>query len=444
MVVASVNPVVAWWLVLLLGLAVVVLGWLLLRTAVAVRRLRRAAEALAEERPSGRLTVRGPLQVSALSAALTRTSRRQAERLARAVRQRNELGAVLESMAEGVLTVDRDERVLSTNPAGARMLGLDVDRAAGRSLQEAVRSTSLQRFVATALAAQGPLQGEMTLRCEAARSGEAPGYVQLQSAPLLDDRGGRVGVVVVLHDVTALRRLESVRRDFVANVSHEVKTPVAAVKAAVETLLDGAMSDPRHAERFLQMIARQAGRLEAIVEDLLSLARIEQEATRPAAQLEPQSLASAVLGARETCQSKAEAADIRVEVDVPGELWAMTKVPLLEQALTNLLDNAIKYSPGGTLVRVTGRRLGDEVVVEVQDQGRGIESVHLPRIFERFYRTDRARSRAMGGTGLGLSIVKHVAEVHGGRVSVDSQPGEGSIFRLHLKPAAAQPTTVSV
>jgi len=230
-------------------------------------------------------------------------------------------------------------------------------------------------------------------------------------------------------------RAERVRRDFVANVSHELKTPITAIRGFTETLLEGALEDPEAARRFLAIIRDNTERMERIVQDLLALARLEQvEGTALPADVSVP-LARVAEAAVHACSTAAREHGIRVEVDVPEDLACRGDASLLERALVNLVDNAIKYSEPGRPVVVRGRREGREVVLEVEDRGCGVAPEHLPRIFERFYRVDRARSRKLGGTGLGLAIVKHVAQVHGGRVEVDSAPGRGSTFRLRL-PAA--------
>ena len=258
----------------------------------------------------------------------------------------------------------------------------------------------------------------------------------LRGVVLHDAAGERGGAVIVLSDVTRLRELEVVRQQFVANVSHELKTPITAIKAAIETLLCDHDAAPDQAQRFHAIIDRQADRLSAIVEDLLALARLEQQEQRQPIELTRCDLASVLHAAVDTCQSQAQGHDITLRIDAEPDLEARVDAALLEQAVMNLLDNAIKYSDEHTQVRVNARRGEGEIVLEVQDHGPGIEERHLERIFERFYRTDAARSRALGGTGLGLAIVKHVAQVHGGRVSVDSivapAPDQGCAFRIHL------------
>lgn len=350
-------------------------------------------------------------------------------------RRRSELEAVLSSMVEGVVAIDTEERLISLNRAAAQMLSLDPERVVGRPIQEVVRNTTLPSLVTRALRSDShtPATDELTLRLTPGASTEDRS-IQAHAAPVRDAEGRQVGAVVVLHDITRLRRLESVRRDFVANVSHEIKTPISAIKAAVETLLDDEQMPATPRKNFTGIIARQAERLEAIIEDLLSLTRLEQEGNNVADDLDAHPIAPVIRAACETCAAKAEAKSIALKIEAEP-LRAHVVPTLLEQALVNLIDNAVKYSPEHTAVRITAQRRGDEAVIAVADQGRGIEAEHLPRIFERFYRTDRARSRQLGGTGLGLSIVKHIAESLGGRADVSSVLGRGSTFTLTFRGA---------
>ncbi|MEM9752462.1 MAG: ATP-binding protein [Planctomycetota bacterium] len=374
-----------------------------------------------------------------------RTLRRSDQELTAQLRQRlvsesarrNELEALLASMTEGVLAVDLNGVLINLNRAGADLLRLSRERSVGQDLRQVVRNSRIAELLRATLDDQATQQDEFELSL-AGDALEHPKTIQAQTATLLDGEQRTIGALVVLHDVTQLRRLEAVRSEFVANVSHEVKTPVAAIKAAVETLLDdreGSM--PRtDRENFERMIARQADRLDAIVEDLLALARIEQEPEVSPHQMEPDWVAPVLSAAIETCSPKASDKSITVSLDCPANLLALMTPNLVEQAIVNLIDNAIKYSDAGSKVRVTAKKLGGQTVIAVADQGRGIEQHHLPRVFERFYRTDRSRSRAMGGTGLGLSIVKHIAMAHGGRVGVESESGVGSTFRLYLRGVA--------
>jgi len=407
---------------------------ILLLISRSIRELRRGADLFARGDLRNRLAVRGPLQLAALAESLNAMAGQLGDRLSTVIQQRNELGAVHDSMVEGVIAIDHEQNILSLNRAASAMLDLDPLSVIGRRVYEVVRNADLHDVIRRSIQEDTAVGGEMALELQ--DNDAAPlmeRVIQLQSALLHDEQHQRIGVVLVLHDVTTLRRLESVRQDFVSNVSHEVKTPVSAIKAAVETVRDIPGQDDPDAQRFLQIISRQADRLAAIVDDLLSLARIEQGQESSLEDIEPHPLWMATAAAIETCQAAADDKSIQITSECGRDVTARVNEQLLTQALVNLIDNAIKYSDHDTSVLIACESDNEqEVVLSVTDQGRGIEAKHLPRIFERFYRTDKARSRELGGTGLGLSIVKHVAEVHGGRVSVDSDPWHGSTFRIHL------------
>jgi two-component system phosphate regulon sensor histidine kinase PhoR len=263
-------------------------------------------------------------------------------------------------------------------------------------------------------------------------------YLRLHGAPLLDADGTAVGAVLVVSDVTRLKQLENIRRDFVANVSHELKTPITSILGFVETLRDGAVEDPARAERFLDIIADHAHRLHMIVEDLLSLSRLEsQEKSISLEEIEVGELVDAVMHA---CEPQAREKNIRLYRKCDRRTQARVNASLLQQAVTNLVDNAIKYSDRDASVGVEISTADGELRIAVHDSGPGIPKRDLPRIFERFYRVDRARSRALGGTGLGLSIVKHIAQAHGGSVEAQSELGRGSIFTLTLPQSVPQST----
>jgi len=390
--------------------------------------MRRGAERFAAGDFSRKIALPDAQETARLADALNRMASQLDERIATVIRQRSEQEAVLSSMAEGVLAVDSHERVLSVNDAAAGLLGIRPREAVGRSIEEVARNSELQRLVSRVLAGQTPVEGEARL----SDAGER--VLQVRGTVLCDANGESMGAVIVLNDVTRLRRLEDMRRDFVANVSHELKTPVTVIKGAAETLLEGT-DDTERARRFLETLAGEADRLDAIISDLLALSRLEQEAEASTPQMEDAHLRPILDSAVRACEMPAAEAGVRVEIDCPDSLAARVNPRLLERAVANLVDNAVKYSPSGTTVCVGAVESGPELVITVADQGCGIAEHHLPRIFERFYRVDKSRSRKLGGTGLGLSIVKHIAQAHGGRTSVDSSPGEGSTFRIHLPKA---------
>lgn len=226
--------------------------------------------------------------------------------------------------------------------------------------------------------------------------------------------------------------LEEMRREFVANVSHELRTPITSVKGFAETLLDGGASNPEETRRFLEIIARQSDRLEAIIEDLLTLSRLDKDSDASGIPLEQAPLRAVISNAADVCRHRAVAKHVRIDLHCGEHLMGRINPPLLEQAVVNLVDNAIKFSPEGGVVSIEGRQEKRSTVIHVRDNGIGIDKAHLSRLFERFYRVDKARSREMGGTGLGLSIVKHIAILHRGRVFVDSTPGQGSVFSIYL------------
>jgi len=386
------------------------------------------AERLAAGDFAHKLSVPRVEEFASVAESINRMAEQLDDKLRRLTHERNEREAVLASMVEGVLAVDIDERVIAVNAAAARLLDTDPASAEGKAIQEVVRNPDLQHVVAQTLDGHRPVEADIVIRVGAEERNLQANGTLLHG----DDDGDDVGAVVVLNDVTRLKRLEAVRRDFVANVSHELKTPVTSIKGFAETLEDGALDDPAAARRFVRIIAGQADRLNSIIEDLLALSTLEQSGDSPLLQLEEADLCDVVAVALEVCGPKAEAKSIELREDCPGRLLARVSPPLLEQAVVNLIDNAVKYSADGSIVVVTLEERGDEVVVSVTDEGQGVAREHLPRLFERFYRVDKARSRDLGGTGLGLAIVKHVAQIHGGRVSVDSLIGRGSTFRIHL------------
>lgn len=351
--------------------------------------------------------------------------------------RRDELEAALRSMVDPVFAVDLRGRLTIMNDAAAQLLNTQSRRAVGRAVQEVIPSQALCRFILATLAEDQPIESDLELELAPVSSGNPRSesemrLFQAQGAVLRDSAGKRIGSLLVLHDVTRLRRLEVVRQDFVANASHEIKTPVTAIKAAAETLLDAEGADPADTRHLLSIVIRQSDRLQAIVEDLLSLARVEKSVEQDRVAVEPGKILEVLKAAVETCAAGAKSRRTEIAVDCPPELSANIHAPLLEQAVVNLLDNAIKYSSEGSRVTLSAERRGPEVAIHVADNGVGIAPEHLPRIFERFYRTDKARSRALGGTGLGLSIVKHIVLAHGGRVTVDSTVGSGSTFHIHL------------
>ncbi|MBN1845531.1 MAG: HAMP domain-containing protein [Sedimentisphaerales bacterium] len=397
-----------------------------------IEQMKEAAQRYAAGDLSGRVPGAQTAELDALADTLNQMARQLQQRFQTVTEQRNELEAMLSSMVEGVLAVDEVGRVLSVNEAACRLLDVAAEDAVGRVVQEVVRNPDLQEFVGKALFSDATEEMEIVLS-----RGGTQRYFQLHGTSLTNDRGDRCGAVIVLNDMTRIRRLEDMRRDFVANVSHELKTPVTSIKGFVDTLLEGGLEDPQEARRFLEIIGQQSDRLNGIIEDILDLSRIEQYGRERALALRTEPLRPVLAGALELCRPLAEAKNIRLDLQCEPDLEARIHAAFLEQAVVNLVNNAVTYSDANGAVRVSARRQEDQFLISVSDDGLGIAPEQLPRIFERFYVADKEQGRKRGSTGLGLAIVKHIAQAHGGQVTVESAPGKGSTFTIYIPAAEA-------
>jgi two-component system phosphate regulon sensor histidine kinase PhoR len=328
-----------------------------------------------------------------------------------------------------MLACDADERIITLNQAAGSLLGLDLSAAKGHTVQEAIRNADLQRFINRILSKQREAEVEIALH------GPEKKFLQISGTVLRDSEGKKIGALIVLNDITRLRHLENIRREFVANVSHELKTPITSIKGYVETLQEGAIDDKGNARKFLEIIFKQADLLHALIDDLLSLSKIEQEAERGEVQLVEEQVRRIIEAAIAAYETRARERRIQMALHGKDEIVVKANARLLEQAVGNLLDNAIKYSEPGGSIEIDVTQGKGEVTIAVSDHGSGIAPEHLPRLFERFYRVDKGRSRELGGTGLGLAIVKYIIQAHGGDVTVESTPAKGSAFTIHLPKA---------
>ena len=334
--------------------------------------------------------------------------------------------ALFNSMVEGVLVLDASGRVRLSNQALDRLFGLQRD-VAGQTLLEAFRLDSLQEVFHRVLKEGQLLNHELELPGPERRA------VQINATALLDRQGQYQGMILVCHDLTRLRQLENTRREFVANVSHELRTPLSMIKGYAETLLHGAKDDPVVAERFLHTIEKHADRLTYLIEDLLTISRLESG--QIVMNIQPVDLRPLVDEVLADLQLRAGEKQAHLQNLIPGDLMVQADGDRLRQVFFNLVDNAIKYGRIGGTVRITARRPESGTIeIGVRDDGPGIPADGLQRIFERFYRVDRARSREQGGTGLGLAIVKHIIQVHGGEVWAASEPGQGASLCFTLPP----------
>jgi two-component system phosphate regulon sensor histidine kinase PhoR len=412
------------------GGTVLALAWILAllvsgRVSRVVGELRRAARRMSEGDLSVRTRLPGHDELAELGHALDRLAGGLGKTLAELRAERDLQKRILEAMHEGVVVVDESGRIVLVNPAIRSMLLLGTE-AIGKLLIETVRHAELHKMFERARAELEDRPVEIEL------PGLKPRRILVQAAPLSGDEG----MLFVFVDVTELRRLESLRRDFVANASHELRTPIAAVRSATETLRSGALDDRLAAVRFVDIIERNAQRLQSVVEDMLELSKLESnEFKLKRERVELQRVVPIVLA---LFRERAEKKGVRLAAELPAALAPIDgDARALEHVLSNLVDNAVKYCSAGSRILVGATEDEDRVRLVVSDTGPGIAPEHLSRVFERFYRVDAGRSRELGGTGLGLSIVKHMVEAMRGKVSVESVVGKGSTFAVSLHRADA-------
>lgn len=332
--------------------------------------------------------------------------------------------AMLDSMIEGLIVLDAGGRITRVNRAAESIFGMS-RMMAGGTLLEAVRHHEVAALAARAAEATTAMEQEIRIERP------APRVLRVSAVALRNSAGAAAGTVLVFHDVTRLQQLEAIRQDFVANVSHELRTPLSLIKSAAETLIDGGKNDPAVNARFLEIIDKHASRLSLLIDDLLTLSRLDAE--RVELELQPMSLRKAAQESLDDSAPIARARAITLDNQVPAELLARADAEQLRHVFGNLIDNAIKYGRPSGHVTVRGRALSDtQAEIAVEDDGPGIPAEARARVFERFYRVDKARSREQGGTGLGLSIVKNLVQAHGGQVRVESELGRGSTFYFTL------------
>ncbi|MBD3162290.1 MAG: PAS domain-containing protein [Candidatus Eisenbacteria bacterium] len=409
-------------------ISLLIMGWRTLRDLRADQRaLARALEAIPGS--AGGLEPEGTALLD-LDRAIRASARRTQVAIDKLSGDLREREAVLQGMLEGVVAVNEDREVVLINPSAERMLHLPSDTSRGRRITELIRSGRFQALVEEILETETSGELEFSLR-------DGSRHLRVLGDVLRRSGGGVRGAVLVMGDVTDLRRLERIRRDFVANVSHELKTPITAIQGYVETLLDEQESAEAR-RRFLRIIDGNVRRMHRILEDLLSLSRVELAGE----EIEMLDFPVREMVERVINESRREAhrRRTRVALEVAPQVGTMRgNAALLERAIGNLIDNALKYGPGESVVQVGVALEGKRVRFDVRDRGPGIAAHHLPRLFERFYRVDKGRSRELGGTGLGLAIVKHIALAHGGTVEVTSEVGEGSTFTILIPRRVDQP-----
>ena len=415
-------------LVLTVILAALAIGyWASLRIIGPVSALKNGVRRIGDGELSFRLAIPAVPHLAEVARSINQAADRIEEQVNDLAEERNLRALILANMARGLIATDAGHIVKEINTVARSMTGFQCPLTATTYIRDIIRYPNLLQLIDDCERKHEPLEREMNIGPD----GEMVASVRV--TPLDDTLGQCVGTLIIISDVTLLRKLETVRQDFVANVSHELRTPVTSIKGFAETLLDGAKDDPATTERFLGIIMRQANQLESIIRDLLELSRLEH---RSAQNIEknPTPLADVLRNAEALCHDRATACGATLNVRCEERLTAPLHAGLIEQALVNLIDNALKYgtTPEHTHIDITASDADGTAEIRVSDHGPGIPPLHIPRLFERFYRIDKGRSREMGGTGLGLAIVKHIAFIHNGTVTVESEQGTGTTFTIRL------------
>lgn len=401
--------------------------WMSQRFKASLREITDAAEQYAAGDLTSRISVNVPLEISEISLVLNGIFDQFEVRVRQLQAHHQELETIMTNMTEALVLLDSQREVVRFNSAAERMFGLSQEDAVGRKMMEIVRHTDVHQFIEEVYISETPMHDEFVMVQESGRMN-----IAIHGTPIQDPRGRITRVLIVFHDVTHIRKLENVRRDFMANVSHELKTPITSIKGALETLESGAISDRKATEEFLPMIRRHIFRLEKIIDNLLSLSHLEHADEYNKISKEEYNIAAILNSAVQFCKERAAEKQLQFNVDCPDDLTWQVNAALLEEAILNLIENAVKYSQSSQTIQVVARQFDGDLIISVQDSGTGIPQEDLFRVFERFYRVEKGRSRDYGGTGLGLAIVKHIARAHGGSVSVESEVNHGSTFTMHL------------
>ncbi|BAQ11732.1 regulon sensor histidine kinase protein phor [Bacillus sp. OxB-1] len=339
--------------------------------------------------------------------------------------EKERLNTLIESMGSGLLMFGREGAVNLSNRAFEQTFGFRKDELVGKTFKSLRLPYDIESLIEDVFMTEQVQEKQVRIEVEGKIS-----HMSVYGAPVIGVHGNWLGIIVVMHNITELVRLEEVRKDFVANVSHELRTPVTSIKGFTETLLDGAMMDPVVMKEFLTIIQKESDRLNLLIHDLLELSGVEREGF--SLNMRSVRLKDIIDDAYKAVSPNLARKEMSLHIEVPSDLIMEADADRLVQVMVNLLTNAINYSKESTTIRVQGTDLQDEVLIEVKDEGIGIPSTELPRLFERFYRVDRARSRDSGGTGLGLAIVKHLVEVHEGTVDVTSEVGKGTTFQVRM------------
>ena len=391
-----------------------------------IEEMKKSAAEFAKGNLGKRMAVPDSEELSELAAIMNQMAESLDEKIKAFENRSRELEAVHASMQEGVIAIDKDQRIITINQAAAKIFGFAAQDLKTRYILEAARNVGFQKFIQKALETHEPVEEDILI------PGDGDLILNIHSSALYDTDNRRMGTLIIFHDITRIRRLEKMHKEFAANVSHELKTPLTSIMGFIETLqemLSG--NNTEEAGKFLDIIEKNVNRMVALINDLLSLSRLERlQGTHIL--FEPHNLASLICRAVNSCESGIRAKNITLNIDCPKDLDAMVDPILMEQAIINLVDNAVKYSAEDKVITISAIKNEGFIDIIVQDKGCGIDKDHLPQIFNRFYRVDKSRSRNEGGTGLGLAIVKHIVQYHRGKIDVQSAREKGSAFKISI------------
>jgi len=403
-----------------------VLAWLLYRRVVApLNEINRLTREIARGDLSRELRFYSPDEIGQLARSINELAGQWRRSLNQVIEEKNRIQAILNSMVDGVIALDWEGRVILLNPAVEQIFNLKQADCLGKNILGLIRNLEVELLLKSVLENQQPLSEEVKL------INPEPRFFRLHATPLKGADREKGGVVVLFRDITEHKKLDEMRSEFVANVSHELRTPLTSIRGFLETLLDGALEDRDAARRFLEIISQETERLTRLVDDLLDLSKIEQR--RVVHRWQEVNMADLAARVLSMFRPRAQEKEIELHGRLPLDLPPVYGDPdMLAQVLINLVDNAVKYTPAGGRVDVFAETVDGRLAVTVADTGIGIPPESLPRIFERFYRVDKARSRELGGIGVGLAIVKHIVRAHGGKITVESTPGRGSSFTFTL------------
>lgn len=396
------------------------------RMTYPIEQMKKGAAKFAKGDLRVRLAVPDSEELSELAVTMNQMAQNLDEKITAFKSRSMELEAVHASMQEGVIAIDKEEKIITINDAAIKMLDFPTSELKDRYILEVARNFEFQKFIQRALATPEPVEEDIVI------TRDKDLMLNIHSTALYDLEESRMGTLIIFHDITRIALLERLHKDFAANVSHELKTPLTAIKGFIETLQEMVINqDTRESERFLKIIEKNVNRMIDLINDLLALSKLER-LQGSNSQFENQNMAVLIHGAVNACHIIIQEKNSTVSIDCPEDLMAMVDPILMEQAIINLVDNAVKHSPENSRVTITVSVRDTVIDMVIKDNGCGIGKEHSSKIFNRFYRVDKARSRHEGGTGLGLAIVKHIIQYHRGEIDVESTKNEGSAFRISI------------